>query len=349
MQIKKFTGTNVQEVLRNIKAEFGPDAFIISTRTIKPSGLKGMWEKQKIEVSAAKDYVPEAPRRAGATHDDYIADEIRAIKGMMSNLLSSMPVEAGKDEGEYHTRLLQAGMDLVSATKLSKTLREKAPGQDVDQVLFDTVAGVVDTARGLSRSSRKAAVFVGPTGVGKTTTVAKLAALLTFKERLKVGLITIDTYKIAAVEQLKMYAEIMEIPLEVVSAPRELGAALKRMSGMDFVLIDTPGRNHRDAEQMAELEAAYGSAGSLNTYLLLSATSSVDNLKDAIDSYCKLPIDSLVFTKIDEAVSFGNILSAVMHSGKPVSYLTTGQRVPEDIEQASSEKLATLVMDRRVA
>jgi flagellar biosynthesis protein FlhF len=346
MQIKKFTGTSVQEVLKNIKAELGPDAFIISTRTLKPSGLKGMWEKPRIEVSATKDYIP-GPEKG--SRDMYLADEIREIKGMVSNLLSGLPIEADKDELEYHGRLVQAGMDLVTATKLSKSLAEKAKGEDPAQVLFDTISGVVDTARGLSKSAKKAAVFVGPTGVGKTTTVAKLAALLTFKEKLKVGLITIDTYKIAAVEQLKMYAEIMQIPLEVVSSPRDLAPALRRQSAMDFVLIDTPGRNHRDMEQMAELEAVYGSGGQLNTYLLLSATSSVDNLKDAIDSYCKLPVDSLVFTKLDEVACYGNIVSAAMHSGKPVSYLTTGQRVPEDIEPATSEKMATLLVNRKVA
>lgn len=352
MRHRTFEGLTMQDVLREVRKEMGPDAYIVSARTVKPSGIKGMWERPRVEVTATLDPVqPEqrpaikGPRVDGA-REASLAGEVRELKAMVSELLSGRQAAGlqAKGGGAAFTRLVDAGIDAKTASGISRRVSDASRGADMEKLLFGALAGAVETAAELSASGKRAAVFMGPTGVGKTTTIAKLAALLKFKDRRKVGLITLDTYRMAAVDQLQMYARIMDAPIEVLTDPKGLVPALRRFDGCDMVLIDTSGRNHRDREQMRELEMLYRRKADLNTYLVLSATTGSDGLRDAIDRYAGLPVDSLVFTKVDEGASFGNIFSALAYSGKPLAYITTGQRVPEDIETATGEKMASLVL-----
>ena len=351
MRHRTFEGTTMQDVLRQVRTEMGPDAYIVSARTVKPSGIKGMWERPRVEVTATLDPVlPErkpAPKEAPAmdgAREASLATEVRELKAMVSELVFGRQAAGPGGGGKAFSRLVDAGVDAKTASGISRRVSDAPRGADIEKLLFGALAGAVETAAELSASGKRAAVFMGPTGVGKTTTLAKLAALLKFRDRRKVGLITLDTYRMAAVDQLQMYARIMDAPIEALSDPKGLVPALKRFGGCDMVLIDTSGRNHRDREQMRELEQLCRRKADLNTYLVLSATTGSDGLRDAIDRYAGLPVDSLVFTKVDEGASFGNIFSALAYSGKPLAYITTGQRVPEDIEAATGEKMASLVL-----
>ena len=186
--------------------------------------------------------------------------------------------------------------------------------------------------------------LIGPTGVGKTTTIAKLAANFRLKHNKRVGLITMDTYRIAAVDQLRTYANIIGVPLHVVVSPDELSGALKQCKGCDAVLIDTAGRSPRDDPRLEELSTFIRTANPHEVHLCLSSTCTQKVMLDAVDRFSRIRADRIIFTKLDEAVSFGVLLNVVRKVRKQLSYLTTGQEVPHEIEPHSPGRLAELVL-----
>jgi flagellar biosynthesis protein FlhF len=193
--------------------------------------------------------------------------------------------------------------------------------------------------------------FVGPTGVGKTTTLAKIAAQLKLKRGLSVGIVAADTYRIAAVDQLRTYADILELPVEVASSPSDAARACERLAeehGVDVILIDTAGRSQNDRMKLSELRAFLQSASPDETHLVLSATASARTLEREAASFGAVGIDRIVLTKLDEAATFGTLISLVERLGKRVSFFTHGQEVPEHIEPGRGRRLAELVMGSEV-
>jgi len=186
--------------------------------------------------------------------------------------------------------------------------------------------------------------LVGPTGVGKTTTIAKLAANFRLREQLRVGLITVDTYRIAAVEQLRTYADIIDLPMEIVSTPREMREAVRRLSDLDLVLMDTAGRSPRDEVKIQELRAILAEAQADEVHLVLSSVSSLASMKKAAEQFAQVGATSLILTKLDEATGLGNILPLMRSCRLPMSYVTNGQNVPDDIEAADRRKLGRTVL-----
>jgi flagellar biosynthesis protein FlhF len=182
-------------------------------------------------------------------------------------------------------------------------------------------------------------MFVGPTGVGKTTTLAKIAANYLLNQKKNVGLITADTYRIAAVEQLKTYAEILGIPVKVAYSPVDIRDAVSEYSDKDLVLIDTAGRSHNNKSQFEELKAMINASGADEVYLVMSATTSIRNCREILVAYDFIKDYKLIFTKTDEAPVLGIILNVRYLTGKRLSYITNGQNVPDDIEVANVEKI----------
>ena len=187
--------------------------------------------------------------------------------------------------------------------------------------------------------------LVGPTGVGKTTTIAKLAANFCLREHRSVGLITVDTYRIAAVEQLKTYAQIINVPLEVVVTPEELQEAVQRMSGRDVILIDTAGRSQRDETKIEELKRFFAQVRPHEVHLVLASTCGEAVLTEAIDRFSVVGVDRVIFTKLDEALGFGVVLTCLNRAEAKLSYVTTGQDVPDDIEVGKGARLAALILN----
>lgn len=187
--------------------------------------------------------------------------------------------------------------------------------------------------------------LVGPTGVGKTTTIAKLAANFRLLAQKDVGLITIDTYRVAAVEQLRTYGDIIGIPVEVVLTPSALKQALDRFQSKDLVLIDTAGRSPSNRMHLNELKGFLDFPHPKEVHLVLSATTNRANLQKVVEAFSPVGIDRLAFTKIDESVAFGGLISTAYALGKPLSYLTTGQSVPDDIREAEPQAIAKALID----
>jgi len=211
-------------------------------------------------------------------------------------------------------------------------------GSKIARVL--TLSGPITLVPGKT----KVAALVGPTGVGKTTTLAKLAARYALEEKGKVALLTIDTYRIAAVEQLKIYATIMGLPFKAVSSPEEFTRAVGQCAGCDLILVDTAGRSHWDRGHSAELKRFLSQSFPIEIYLLMSITHREDTLSATSDQFGLLGLDRVIFTKLDESDTYGSMLNQLKRMHKPLSYVTTGQKVPEDIEIATQERFISLVL-----
>jgi flagellar biosynthesis protein FlhF len=238
------------------------------------------------------------------------------------------------------------------------TLRPEQIEQEsvVRHAVLDAVARLIptdDTAGKLVRSPDgrpRIIALIGPTGVGKTTTVAKLAANFKLKQRQSVGLITLDTYRIAAVDQLRTYAGIIGVPLHVAASPAELTDALRRCAaaGCDVVLMDTAGRSQRDDPRLEQLAGYVRTANPHEVHLVLSSTCTQAVLLEAVERFAKVRTDRIIFTKLDEAVSFGVLLNVVRKVNKRLSFVTTGQEVPHHIEPGRPDRLAALMLGERI-
>ncbi|MCH2148681.1 MAG: flagellar biosynthesis protein FlhF [Phycisphaerales bacterium] len=191
--------------------------------------------------------------------------------------------------------------------------------------------------------------LVGPTGVGKTTTVAKIAAAYRIRQNRTVGLITLDTYRIAAIEQLRTYADIIGVPMSVARHGDELAQALDDMKDLDVVLIDTAGRSQKDVDRIKDLADLLAIAKPHQTHLVLAGTASRSVLLNEAEEFSRVGIDRIVLTKLDEAVCFGMLVDVVHRIGADLSFLTTGQEVPDHIETARPARLAELVVGDGVA
>ena len=229
----------------------------------------------------------------------------------------------GLDENIIASLINLASRDLKPGEDLKTQLRQRLNSALLEMIQI----APIETSQGLSRG----AVFLGPPGVGKTTTIAKLAAILALKEQVRVQLITLDTYRIAAAEQLKTYAEIIGVPVRVVSSVTELEATFSQCDERDHILIDTIGHSHNRVSDFSELAAYLTGNASIEKHLVLSATTRPDVLRETTLSFAAYMPDKLLFTKLDESSTFGTIANELVRTGKPLSYLTNGQRVPEDL------------------
>ena len=189
--------------------------------------------------------------------------------------------------------------------------------------------------------------LVGPTGVGKTTTIAKLAAPFHLVEGRKVGFITLDTYRIGAVDQLQRYADILGVPLRVVGPGEEISESLEALSDRELIFVDTAGRSQKDASRVTQLRDSLKEIGDLEIHLCLSLASSRDSILGAVNAFRVVNYDSLIITKLDEAYRHGILVDVFKEAKKPVSYITCGQEVPDDIRPATQQGLESLILGGR--
>jgi flagellar biosynthesis protein FlhF len=253
---------------------------------------------------------------------------------------------------QLFTELIEAEVDEELARELVEQARQAAsPRDQQDPVLLKDCAAKAIKARlrvsgaiRLPESGTRVVALVGPTGVGKTTTVAKLAANFRLHEHRRVGLITVDTYRVAAVEQLRTYADIIDLPMEVVATPREMRQAVDRLAGLELILVDTAGRSPGDEVRIRELKSVLAEAEADEVHLVLSCVASAASLQRAAERFADVGVTALLMTKLDESQGYGNLLQLGCSSRLPFSYLTHGQDVPNDIAQADRHDLTRLIL-----
>lgn len=220
-------------------------------------------------------------------------------------------------------------------------------GNSVDQILSNVYQKMIlkfGQPRGIDFSGRKPKIifFVGPTGVGKTTTVAKIASKLKVEQGRKIAFLTADTYRIAAAEQLRTYANILDIPLTIIYSAGELNQGIEQLEDYDAILVDTAGFSHKSPNQKEDVKSLIQNVDSYyssEVYLVLSATTKYKDLIEISDVYKEISDYKIIFTKLDETTTYGNILNIKMYSGAEVSYITNGQNVPDDLEIFNSQKM----------
>ncbi|MFI4917234.1 MAG: flagellar biosynthesis protein FlhF [Phycisphaerales bacterium JB060] len=288
-----------------------------------------------------------------------VEDELRSLRNMLGRMMHTQqagPVSAsalGEPLADAYVRMVEAEVDreladeVVSRVRFALTREELCDAELVGPAVQGALAELVRVAkpgRGRTSDGPLTIALVGPTGVGKTTTIAKLAAAYKLRRGMRVGLITTDTFRIAAVEQLRTYASIISVPLRVVMSPAEMASACRAMSDCDVVLIDTAGRSPRDGQRVDELTEYLAAARPDETHLVLSATAGVGALRSAAGGFAKAGPDRVLFTKLDEADGVGTVISMVHALGLPLSFVTTGQEVPDHIEPGRADRLARLVL-----
>ena len=198
----------------------------------------------------------------------------------------------------------------------------------------------------LNRHGVRIVALLGTTGVGKTTTLAKIAAKFVLEQKTNAALITADTYRISAVEQLKTYSDILELPLEIVYNPAELASAIERHRDKELILIDTAGRSQHNDYQLRELEEFLRVNPRIEKHLVISATTKFTDARHIMSRFLKVDPDKIIFTKIDETASLGMIINLLRDKKYSLSYITTGQSVPDDIERANSDVLANFLLKK---
>lgn len=284
-----------------------------------------------------------------------INQQVQSLQALLQQLTARLEPDRAEIPGELfalYTRLIDAEVSDDVARRMTIRLKREFPNtnwSDPAQAQL-LLSGLVERdlrcsgAIRIVPNRRKVVALVGPTGVGKTTTIAKLAANFKLRAGLRVGLVTVDTYRIAAVEQLRTYAEIIEIPMKVVSGPRDMPRVLSELADLDLVLIDTAGRSPADDLQLQELKSLLSEGPVDEVHLVLSLAASTRSLLNTARQFAGVKTSSLILTKLDESPGLGQLLAALPELPFPISYLTTGQNVPDDIEPAVASRLAKLVL-----
>jgi flagellar biosynthesis protein FlhF len=359
MRIRKFTASNYSSALEQVKKELGMDALILSTRSIKPSStLVGKKEATRVEITAAVEYAspavePEVQTSHEQERDASPEKKDEELKSLIFSLLSKTDraQSMGLQPHQFDTfsHLVESGLD----EKLASKILQKALEQNIEQSA-DSLKESLKLMKkvlpckgeiGLNSHGPKIVAFVGPTGVGKTTTVAKIAAEYALRRGKKVAMVSLDTYRLGAVDQLRIYGDIMEVPVEVAGGKEELRQIIASHNDKDLILIDTTGRSHQDKDYSRQLKEVFDAVGGVETHLVLSVTAQEKLFTATYHQFSSMGVDRVLFTKLDEGLSFGSLFNFTVRNRLPISYLTSGQQVPEDLEVARPERVISLIFN----
>ncbi|WKA53898.1 flagellar biosynthesis protein FlhF [Planococcus shixiaomingii] len=379
MRLKTYIVQNMTEAIPMIKRDLGSDALILNTKKIKTGGFLGFFKKEKLEVIAAvetqqaekkksvektKPAIQPIPEKNPApvfapsektfmkTQDvsnDHLINELKNIKHVMMQVIGEdrLPEALKPLNQRLNQQDIASEIQSDIYTKMMLALEERPASTEkelADLARSEIINMVKEHQKKPVEKDPDIICFIGPTGVGKTTTIAKIAADLMLREDKKVGLITSDTYRIAAVEQLKTYASILNIPIKVAESSSDVIKALSDLTDCDIILMDTAGRNYQQKQYIDDLEAMLPDKNKIQINLVLSLTAKYEDMRKIIDNFQTIQMDQLLLTKKDETSSAGAILNLIYHYSIPIRHIANGQNVPDDILTVTPELIANFVL-----
>ncbi|WP_273325060.1 flagellar biosynthesis protein FlhF [Vallitalea guaymasensis] len=375
MKIKQFEANTEKEAMLQVKEEFGKEALIVSVKNIKPRGIFKLFKHPCVQVTAALE-----DKEAAATNEKQIMDKtVLETVEKYDNIYHSKSIENIEDKLNKLEQIIRNGekdnnliiekeqvsekniplINLIYSQLIKNEVNEKVANKimfglneslskgnikmnDLVSIIYKRIInelGDIETVD-FTGTGPKIITFIGPTGVGKTTTIAKLASYFALNNDKSIGLITADTYRIAAVEQLRTFAKILNIPVEVVYNNEDIKSAIKRFEDKDLIIIDTAGRSHKNSEKLDDMEELLSLIPRNEVYLVLSVTTKYKDLISIAESYMNITDFKVIFTKLDESICVGNILNFRYKLGVKLSYVTFGQNVPDDITEVNPHNIA---------
>ncbi len=377
MIIKKFQGSTEEEAILAARDEMGNNAVVMNIRTTKKKGIFRWFKKDIVEVTAALEEKEDAPTIKTPVKNiqhteilpsdgekEVFEDRLNNIQSLLEQQIKKEvvpekapePIEEEEKESNgclklVYQQLINNEVEEVYANQIisevEKLLKKEAPLDTVLSAVYQKIIlklGEPDDFD-VQEGKKKIYFFIGPTGVGKTTTIAKLASDMKLTRKAKIALLTSDTYRIAAVEQLRTYANILDIPLDVIYSEEDLKEGLERLKEYDVIFVDTAGRSHKNLEQCDELfrliesiDETYGFEKEI--CLVLSLTAKYKDLEKICNTYSRLGTYRIIFTKLDETSALGNILNIAILTNGRISYTTYGQNVPDDINLIDVQSIA---------
>ncbi|NWF88866.1 MAG: flagellar biosynthesis protein FlhF [Ignavibacteriaceae bacterium] len=377
MQIKKYCAPTLKEATHLMKQEFGPEAIILGTRTISDQSdtRKVMYEiTAGLESFEFKKEIKEKAKSVAAKSTSKFSDELEKISAQVYNSgnrtkdkikeIYNQPSETHEqkqiEKSSIELRMKKIFSDLtdrevqksviLSIMEQLKKYQNFLSEENIENYAITSLSSLILTKEFDMNIKNKCKVvsLVGPTGVGKTTTIAKLALIAKIIHKLDVGLISIDTYRLGAVDQLRSFADVSHTDFLVAYEPNDMQKIMKKFAKKDIVFIDTVGRSPKNSDQLQTNQDFLSRIKVDETYLVLSATNSIKNLIEASNKFKMFDFSSFILTKVDEAVVHGNIVNLITKTGKPVSFLTNGQVIPDDILAADSDFIAKLIFTNQL-
>lgn len=333
MQIKKFTGASLKEAAEKMKTELGSEALILSSRLVKNLPGDKVYEiTAGIENSSSKTTASSEKERISPVqgYDNYTRTRKSAVPE---------PVKTSEAGNEIKNIIHTLANQEVNKTHLTAIINELKKYKsflhpsNIDNYVISAISSLLPQySFNFKKSDKpKTVALVGPTGVGKTTCIAKIAVIAKIIHNLKVGLISADTYRLGAIDQLKIFSEISNIEMLVAYSPEEMMQHYNSFKDKDIIFIDTAGRSQKNFDQIMATAEILKSIDVDDVFLVMSASASTRTMYDIVEKFKPLKYNAAIFSKIDEAVVFGNILNTILKYKLPTVYLTNGQVIPDDI------------------
>lgn len=358
MKIKKYRATTMPEIMNQVRKELGKEAVILQSREVFDGGFLGMFQKKRLEVIAALDDEPlqqQVHRKKGvSSNEPDVMTEIKWLRRMVEEQTNQSKPFIESEYLQIYQYLLSQEFDAEMSKAMVKRVRKKHQESglqpDLTEIKMDMMkelqtrfAACIEM--GIHHGHHKRVIqFIGPTGVGKTTTLAKIAALEIKKHQKKVAFITTDTYRIAAVEQLRTYAKILDVPLEVAYSAEDYQKAVQKFSAYDLIFVDTAGRNFFDPIYMKELVQSIDLTEETKNYLVMSLTAKQHDLLLLLRQFEDVHMDGLILTKLDETRQYGSLFTLPDKSGMKIAYLSNGQAVPDDLMEPNPQTISRHIM-----